>query len=202
MEAKELAKCPNCGKQNKVTAKFCEGCGTDLSNVTDTSAPKESKSTSGGPMGWWSKQSTKGKALIGIVGICCLGLILIVGIGGLLSPENTNATPQSSQSNVTSTQTTTSVDTPKTVTIAQLYGSSIAKGTYVKVTGTVLQSDGYNLRIENSAGKDILVEGSDLSAYEDKSVTIVGTYDGPTSYTTVMGGERTVPSIIDAKIVS
>ena len=51
MEAKELAKCPNCGKQNKVTAKFCEGCGTDLSNVTDTSAPKESKSTSGGANG-------------------------------------------------------------------------------------------------------------------------------------------------------
>ncbi len=198
----ELTKCPKCGKQNKVTAKFCESCGTDLSGVTATSAPTESGNTSGGPMGWWSKQSTKGKALIGIVGICCLGLILIVGIGGLLSPENTNATPQSSQSNVTSTPTTTPADTPKTVTIAQLYGSSIAKGTYVKVTGTVLQSDGYNLRIKNSAGKDILVEGSDLSAYEDKSVTVVGTYDGPTSYTTVMGGERTVPSIIDAKIVS
>ena len=199
---KELVKCPKCGKQNKVTAQFCEGCGTDLSNVTDTSTSTESENTSGGPMGWWSKQSTKGKALIGIVGICCLGLILIVGIGGLLSPESTNATPQSSQSNVTSTQTTTSADTPKTVTIAQLYGSGISKGTYVKVTGTVLQSDGSNLRIENSAGKDIMVEGSDLSAYEDKSVTVVGTYDGPTSYTTVMGGERTVPSIIDAKIVS
>lgn len=197
-----MAKCPNCGKQNKVTAKFCEGCGTDLTNVAATSISKESESTSGGPMGWWSKQSTKGKAAVGIVGICCLGLILIVGIGGLLSPDNTNATPQSSQSNASSTQTTTSADTPKTVTIAQLYGSSVAKGTYVKVTGTVLQSDGYNLRIENSAGKDIMVEGSDLSAYEDKSVTIVGTYDGPTSYTTVMGGERTVPSIIDAKIVS
>lgn len=200
---KELAKiCPNCGKQNKITAKFCENCGTVLNDVAHVSAHNESKNTSGGLMGWWDKQSKGGKAVIGIVGICCLGLILIVGIGGLLSPENSTATPQSAQNNVSSTPTTTTSDTPKTVTIAQLYGSSITKGTYVKVTGTVLQSDGYNLRIENSAGQDILVEGSDLSAYEDKSVTVVGTYDGPTSYTTVMGGERTVPSITDAEIVS
>ena len=170
----ELAKCPNCGKQNKVTAKFCEDCGTALSDVTAASAPEESKSTSGGSMGWWSKQSTKGKALIGIVGICCLGLILIVGLGGLMSPD------QNSQNVSTQSSTATSAATAKTVTISQLYGSSIAKGTTVKVTGTVLQSDGSDLRIENSNGQDILVEGDDVSAYEGKSVTVTGTFDGPT----------------------
>lgn len=201
---KELTKCPKCGKQNKLTAQFCESCGTELKGTPNTSESKKSKDTSGGLMGWWNKQSTKGKGVIGIVGICCLGLILIVGIGGLLSPDNSNNTTQSSsvQSNSTSTPTTTTETTPQKVTIAQLYGSSIAKGTYVKVTGTVLQSDESSLRIENSDGKDILVQGSDLSAYEDQSVTVVGTYSGPSSYTTVMGGERTVPSITDAKIVS
>ncbi len=188
-----MAKCPNCGKQNKVTAKFCEGCGTTL-NDTATSAPNGSESTSGGPMGWWNKQSTKGKAAVGIVGICCLGLILIVGIGGLLSPDNTNATPQSS--------TATSAVTTKTVTISQLYGSSVAKGTTVKVTGKVFQSDGSNLLIENSNGQDVLVQGDDVEAYEGKSVTVTGTFDGPTSYTTVLGSERTVPTITDAQIVS
>jgi hypothetical protein len=201
----ELTKCPKCGKQNKVTAQFCESCGTDLNGVANTSEPKKSKDTSGGLMGWWNKQSTKGKGVIGIVGICCLGLILIVGIGGLLSPDNSNTTTtqsSSAQSDSQSTPTTTTATTPQKVTIAQLYGSSIAKGTYVKVTGTVLQSDRYNLRIRNSNWKDVLVEGSDLSAYEDQSVTVVGTYSGPSSYTTVMGGERTVPTITDAKIVS
>ena len=127
-----------------------------------------------------------------------------MGIRGLLSPDNSNTTTQSSsaQSSSTSTSTTTTETTPQKVTIAQLYGSSIVKETYVKVTGTVLQSGGFILRIENSDGKDILVQGSDLSAYEDQSVTVVGTYSGPSSYTTVMGGERTVPSITDAKIVS
>ena len=192
---KELAKCPNCGKQNKVTAKFCESCGTTL-NDTTTSSPKGSESTSGGPMGWWNKQSTKGKAAVGIVGICCLGLILIVGLGGLMSPD------QNTQNVSTQSSTTTSADAPKTVTIAQLYGSSITKGTYVKVTGTVFQSSETNILLENPNGKDVMVYGDDLSTYEGKSVTVVGTFDGPSSYTTVMGSERTVPTINDAKIVS
>jgi hypothetical protein len=100
--------CPKCGKQNKITAKFCENCGTTLNDVTTTSKPeKEPKNTSEGIMDRWNKQG-KGVKIGSIVGVCCLGLILIIGIGGLLSPENSTATPQSSQSNVSSTPTTTS----------------------------------------------------------------------------------------------
>lgn len=90
--------------------------------------------------------------------------------------------------------------TPQNVTISQLYSSSIPQGTYVKVTGKVLQSDSSGIRIENSDDQDILVEGSGLSAYEDQSVTVIGTYSGPSTYTTVMGGDRTVPTITDATI--
>lgn len=90
--------------------------------------------------------------------------------------------------------------TPEEVTISQLYGSSVAKGTMVKVTGIVSQSDGYNLRLRNSDYQDILVQGSDLSAYEGQSVTVIGKFEGPTSYVTVMGGERTVPTIKNARL--
>lgn len=161
-----------------------------------------------GIMGWWNKQGT-GMKIGSIVGICCVGLLIIGLIMAMASPDQTsNATTSSasasdSGSNVTTSSSSTSsaANAPKTVTIAQLYGSSIPEGTYVKVTGTVVQSDGSNLRIENSDYKDILVEGSDLSAYEDQSVTVVGTYEGATSYETVMGSDRTVPLIDNAEIV-
>jgi len=190
---KELAKCPNCGKQNKINAKFCENCGTTLSDTNESELKTEAKSTSGGIMGFWDKQSTKGKAAIGIAGICCIGLIFIIVIGGMIAPDqNTNTSTQSA---------TTTSNTPTTVTITQLYGSSIAKGTYVKVTGTVLDSSGTTLRIENPDGQDIMVEGNSLSAYEGHSVTVVGTFYGPSAYNTVMGSSRTVPTITDAKII-
>lgn len=85
-EAKELAKCPNCGKHNKITAKFCENCGTALNDVNTRSDPnKEVKSPSGGLRGFWNRQSSKGKAVTG-VSVCCLGVFLLVVIAGLLSP--------------------------------------------------------------------------------------------------------------------
>ncbi|MBI5681269.1 MAG: hypothetical protein HZC47_10275 [Methanobacterium sp.] len=154
---------------------------------------------------WWSKQSSGVKAAIGIVGICCLGLILIVGFGAMASPDKTTSTAnQSTTQTTTTSQSSTpaapAAPTPQIVTISQLYGNSIPAGTLVKVTGTVSQSDGYNLRIRNDDYKDIMVTGSGLTAYEDQKITIIGTYEGPTTYTTVMGGERTVPSIKDAKI--
>jgi hypothetical protein len=37
--------------------------------------------------------------------------------------------------------------------------------------------------------------------YEDHKVTVVGTYIGPESYTTVHGAARTVPCVSGAKIV-
>ncbi len=143
-----------------------------------------------------------------VIGLCCVGLLIFGIIGAMMIPSSTN-----SNSTIASVPTNTSTSTPapapapapaaptpEEVTISQLYGSSVAKGTLVKVTGTVSQSDGYNLRLRNSEYQDILVEGSGLSAYEDQSATVIGTFEGPTSYTTIMGGQRTVPTIKYAKI--
>lgn len=116
-------------------------------------------------------------------------------------PSSTQSSSSNSQSNQTPAAAPPTEPTPTDVTITQLYGNSIAKGTLVKVSGSVLQSDGYNLRIENADGKDILVEGFGLTAYEDQSVTVIGTFYGPSTYNTAMGSSRTVPTIKNAKLV-
>ena len=195
---KELAKCPNCGKQNKITAKFCEGCGTALSDVTATSAPEESKSTSGGPMGWWNKQSTKGKAVIGIVGICCLGLILIVGIGGLMSPDQTtsnvqvNTTQSSNATPTASSSQTSSSDTQGPIAVQNLKVKSGGYGDYdvtctlipnqdesylematiwYDSSGAVIEQDPLSWNIDNAkAGQTYKVTGS--SYISDKGTPV------------------------------
>lgn len=191
--------CPKCNTENADSSGFCQNCGEELPEAT-------SKPSKTGVIGaWWNKRGSGAKVGIIIAGICCIGLIAIVVLAGMASPDKTTSTntattttqPTNTQ---TSTQTTSTEKTPTTVTISQLYSGSVAKGTYVKVTGTVLQSDGYNLRLDNSDSQDILVEGSGLSAYEDQSVTVVGTFSGPSSYTTTLGSERTVPTITDGKL--
>ncbi|SCG85525.1 zinc ribbon domain-containing protein [Methanobacterium congolense] len=197
--------CPNCGTENSDTAVFCQSCGEDMKKV----ATSTKTASNGGISGFWNNRGKGGKAAIGIGGICCIGLILIIILGGMFSSDQTTTTDtnSSSVSNSTSdssasTTSTPTATTPTKVTISQLYNNKIKTGTYVQVTGTVLQSDGTSLRIENSDGQDIVVEGDSLNAYENKAVTVVGTYTGPNSYDTVMGSSRTVPFIENAKIVS
>ena len=184
--------CPNCKSANPDAADFCQSCGYKLSTIHKNDV----QTTTGKNGGWWNKQSTGGKAAIGIVGICCIGLILIIAIAGFGSPDE-----NSSNINTDYNTDTTTTQTPTEVTIDQLYGSSVSEGTYVKVTGTVIESQGSTLRIENSDYKDILVEETDLIAYEDQTVTVVGTFVGPTTYDTAIGGARTVPTIEDARLV-
>ncbi len=57
----------------------------------DLQENERSKKTSG-IIGWWNRQSTAGKAAIGLIGLCCLGALILIGIGGMLSPENTGST--------------------------------------------------------------------------------------------------------------
>jgi hypothetical protein len=50
------------------------------------------KQQSKGFMGWFNQQSKGIKAVVGIGAVCCLGLFLLVVIGGIFSPEQTNNT--------------------------------------------------------------------------------------------------------------
>jgi len=87
--------CPNCGKQNKITAKFCEDCGTSLNEVPDTlkqnNIQKNVQSSKFANIfdqikDFWKGQNTKGKAVTGVA-VCCLGVILFGVIGGALFPD-------------------------------------------------------------------------------------------------------------------
>jgi uncharacterized membrane protein YvbJ len=183
--------CPNCKTENPDNSGFCQNCGTELEGTTN--AVKSNVTSGEGVTGFWKKQGTGGKVGIGI-GICCLGLILIIAIGGMFSSDKTG-------NNTTTPTTTTTTQTPTSATISQLYNNAISKGTTVQVTGTVIQSDGSNLRIKDANDQDIMVQGDNVNGYEGKSVTVVGTFDGPQSYDTAIGSSRTVPFLINAKVV-
>lgn len=199
MEVKKLVKyCPNCKTSNPNSAEFCQNCGQELGTISSGAATQSQNNEGIG--GWWNKQGTGAKAAIGIGGICCIGLILIVAFAGMFSSDQTTTTDTNTETNTSTPSTPTPAQEPTVVTISQLYSNGVSEGTLVKVTGTVLQTDGYDLRLENSDGQDILIQGTDLNAYEDQSVTVIGTFIGPTSYTTAIGSSRTVPTIDDAKI--
>ncbi|WP_308572152.1 zinc ribbon domain-containing protein [uncultured Methanobacterium sp.] len=170
--------CPNCNKENEPSSKFCAFCGTGL-GTKDKKTPKKPYEPL---LAWWGKRDKTGKIVT--VGVACLiGLLIIVGATGIFSQDTNKGTP---------------ID----VTIDQLYDSNIAKGTYVQVRGEVIESDGNKIRMRAySSGdsrsdndrRDILVLGG--FAYEDDKIIVNGTFIGPYTYSTVMGGSRTIPAI-------
>jgi hypothetical protein len=194
--------CPNCKIENPDNAGFCQDCGTDLKGSTN--AVKADKTSGDGVTGFWNKQGTGGKAAIGI-GVCCLGLILILAIAGIMSPDKTSNT---NSSTTTPAQTTPAQTTPTpapaaatTYTIAKLYSSPPTVGTKIRVTGQVVQSGDGFVRLENDNLKDIYVSVDGTpSVFEDQNATIEGTYTGPYQYSTAMGSTRTVPGIKGAVV--
>lgn len=89
--------CPNCGNENKSTSKFCESCGAALDD-----AQIKSKGNMDSINRMWNKQGTGVKAIIGGVGVCCLGLIILLVIGAMVSPDvNTSNTTNQSSVNIT-----------------------------------------------------------------------------------------------------
>lgn len=97
--------CPHCKAQNADTNKFCKNCGKDLNSNPRiaTQNGKTMQSQSGdGVLGWWNKQDTKAKAGLGI-GICCIGLIFIIMIGGMLSSDKTTTTQPTTPASTTTT---------------------------------------------------------------------------------------------------
>jgi len=72
--------CNNCGTSNKETSKFCANCGAEIKIEENTT------SNSKGVSNWWKSQNNGVKGIT-IVGICCLGLFLIVGIFGMITPD-------------------------------------------------------------------------------------------------------------------
>lgn len=93
--------CPHCGTENPEDRKLCQSCKRFLKPIKKHSKKdKTSKSTlppytassksSDELINTWNKQSTPIKA-ISILGICCIGLILIAGLGAMISPDKTTS---------------------------------------------------------------------------------------------------------------
>jgi hypothetical protein len=111
--------CPNCKKENLDSAGFCQKCGTELKeSSTNVNTTEESGSGIGG---FWNKQSNGGKAAIGI-GVCCLGIILIIAISGMMSPDKTTTTTTPTTTAPANTETQASTTTPTTTTTDKFSG--------------------------------------------------------------------------------
>jgi hypothetical protein len=97
--------CSQCGTENPADAKLCKSCKKVLTKVPPTSATKSKKSGEG-IAETWNKQANAIKAL-SIIGICCVGIILIVGVMAMFSPDKNTATTGTTTP-TTSTQSTNS----------------------------------------------------------------------------------------------
>ncbi len=167
--------------------------------------------------GWWSKQSGKSKAVLGLAGFCCLGLLILVVAGGFMSPDA--STTNSTSSDDSSSSSTTS---PQPVESESDYKASCKKisfkelnknpeshaGERVKLSGRVIQimeSGGLTdirMDVNDNFGDTVYVTyAGTTSALEDSMITIYGEVVGSYTYESQAGWEITLPEI-DAKYVT
>lgn len=81
--------CPECGKENLNSAEFCENCSEKLPGSTGT--PPRGNAEVPSSDGWWNRQSSGAKLAMALASLCCIGLILLVGLSGFLFPDQTNS---------------------------------------------------------------------------------------------------------------
>ena len=124
--------CPNCKTVNHDNSRFCQECGTEIDvapNVINSD-----KTSGSGATKWWNKQSKGGKTAIGVVSVCCLGIILIIAIAAMASPDNTSTTPTNDTTTTPTTTTPTTTDNSTTPTTSSSGSSSSASGVQVQVS--------------------------------------------------------------------
>lgn len=154
--------CPNCKTSNMDNAEFCQNCGQKLGTTTSGTS---TQSQTGGISGWWNQRGTGAKAAIGIAGICCIGLILIVAFAGMFSSDKTTTTTP-----VTNTPTST---TPTTNT-----SNSNSGANYIEVSYPTGSWDGsITVRSSSNNEQEFNFDGSgtkkfDLTPYKDEDIWI------------------------------
>jgi len=169
------------------------------------------------PKGWWARQSSGTKGVLGVAGVCCIGIILIVIIGGILTPDT------GSSSNITTNTTTTSSSTPavaaesesdykascKVISFKELEKNPDGhSGERVKYTGEVVQiMENYGVSsirmdVGSNFGDTIYVSyPGTTSAVEGSTITVYGVVDGSYTYTSQAGWEISLPKISGKYIV-
>lgn len=81
--------CPNCKKYNDSDAKFCEFCGSNIAGVKSDSTVDNRLGILDDFLEWFNQQSNVVKAGLGIGGICCIGIVLLLVFGGISPEQNT-----------------------------------------------------------------------------------------------------------------
>jgi len=76
-------KCSNCGFESINESKFCQNCGVEIIEEN----PNDINHNSGTRV---SKQPIATKAIIGVVGICCIGIIVLFALIAILPDETSN----------------------------------------------------------------------------------------------------------------
>lgn len=79
--------CPNCKTENNDSSEFCKNCGNEIEG---TEIPIQIIKSSEKSVIKGNKPKNPGKTL-GIIGVCCLGILVVVFVSGMLSPDKTFA---------------------------------------------------------------------------------------------------------------
>ena len=124
--------CQNCNTDNPDNSKFCQNCGIELKEAKNPI--KHEETSSNAVSAWWSNQTNGGRALA-IVGVCCVGLIILFAIGSMVTPDkNTNTSPPTTTTSPSTTTTSPSTTTNTTTAPASTSSSSSgASGVQVQV---------------------------------------------------------------------
>jgi hypothetical protein len=132
-----VAKCTKCGKEYELESDEkpsnfqCE-CRGDLTSNEMTSETVKTKKPNKTPSDIrenWDKQSTNKKIGIGILGVCCIGIILVVVFAGLFSPNKTSSGGTSFQNQYVSFQYPTGYDV-KEITNSDASSNTLDIGIY------------------------------------------------------------------------
>lgn len=168
--------CPNCGAKNINDANFCASCGKELKNIEKTKSSKSLTITDQAKT-WWNQRTTGGKIATTLIA-CCLGIILIVGIFGLASPDKntqTYSTVPSTNVPSNSTQSTTS-----TVPTTSSFEPIKLSGKGQEATNTFHLNRGmakFKMTHTGSSNFAIVLYSSD-GDYIDLLVNEIGSFDG------------------------
>lgn len=186
--------CPKCGAENPEYAKFCKSCKKMLRGVAPA-APKSEKSKEG-ILETWNKQTNAIKA-ISIIGVCCIGIILIIGITGMFAPDKTTT---STPATITNTATT-SPDTTSQEPTSKAESVEVQVNYPGEWSGAVSDSSGTR-SIDGTGSKTIPVSSSgSISANAQKgdngtgSLTISIVQGGKTVETQTTSAEYGVASV-------
>jgi len=162
--------CQNCKTENKDSSEFCQNCGSKLNNVKSETGLKEK----------WDNKSIGGKVALGF-GACVLGLILILVIFAIISPDNTTiSTPTQTANNSTqNTNPTQSIQSPP-VTQSKTYSSQGLTFNYPD-SWTVSDSSITTPNTENLASGSVSNLGS-LKEFASEDPPIPATLDSVAAY--------------------